>query len=45
MSVEEELCNSIGIVIEDDGISVTFSRAVRGTLIDTLWDDGPSGIT
>ena len=43
--VEEELCNLFGIVTEDDGVLVTSSRAVRGTAIDTLWDDEPDGIT
>ena len=43
-SVEEELCNSLGIVTDDDGALVTSSRAVRGTAIDTFWDDEPNGI-
>jgi hypothetical protein len=43
--VEEELGSLFGIVTEDDGELVTSSRAVRGTAIDTLWDDEPDGIT
>ena len=43
-SVEEELCNSLGMVTDDDGALVTSSRAVRGTAIDTFWDDEPDGI-
>jgi hypothetical protein len=42
---EEELCNKFGIVTDDDGVLANSSRAVRGTVIDILWEVEPIGIT
>jgi len=44
-SVEEELCEPLGIITDDDWVFVTSSKVVRGTEMDIFWADKSNGIT